>query len=77
MTGNVLSQVWLVQNKSIMTTFNSIDIIYRIALEIQHIHIEMAKDSLYDLIKQQVQQLLSHVNNYNITIIIMFPNMPK
>ena len=31
MAYNILSQGWLAQNKSIMTTFNSIDNIYQIA----------------------------------------------
>ena len=35
-TDNVLSQGWLAKNKSIMTTFNSIDNIYHIAFGIQH-----------------------------------------
>ena len=63
MNDNVLSQEWLAQNKSIMTTFNSIDNIYRIAFGNTTFHISMAKDSLYYLSKEQVQQILTHVNN--------------
>ena len=62
MTDNVLSQGWPAQNKSIMTTFNSIDNIYRIAFGNTTFHISMAKDSLY-LRKEKVQQILKHVNN--------------
>ena len=53
MINNVLSQEWLAKNKSIMTIFNSIDNIYRIAFENTIFHIEMAKDSLHYLNKQQ------------------------
>ena len=49
MTDNVLSQGWLAQNKSIMTTFNSIDNIYRISFGSTAFHISMAKDFLYYL----------------------------
>jgi len=37
MTDNVLSQGWLAKNKSIMTTFNSINNIHRIVFEIQYL----------------------------------------
>ena len=63
MTDNVLSQGWLAKNKSIMTTFNSIDNIYRIAFGNTIFNIEMSKDSLYYLSKEQVQQILTHVNH--------------
>ena len=46
MTDNALSQEWLAQNKAIMTTFDGIDNIYRIAFGNTTFHIEMAKDSL-------------------------------
>ena len=62
MNDNVLSQGWLAQNKSIMTTFNSIDNNYRIAFGNTTFLISMAKDSLYNLRKEQVQQILTHVN---------------
>ena len=62
MTDNVLSQ-GLAQNKSIMTTFNSIDNINRITFGNTTFYIEMAKDSLYDFSKEQVQHILTHVNN--------------
>ena len=63
MTDNVLSQGWLAQNNSIMTTFNSIDNIYRITFGNTTFHILMAKDSLYYLSKEQVQQILTHLND--------------
>jgi len=46
-----------------MTTFNSIDNIYRIAFGNTIFNIEMAKDSLHYLSKEQVQQILTHVNH--------------
>ena len=49
MTDNVLSQGRLAQIKSIMTTFNSIDNIYRIAFGNTTFRISMARDSLYYL----------------------------
>jgi hypothetical protein len=63
MTDNVLSQGWLAKHKSIMTTFNSIDNTYRIAFGNTIFNVEMAKDSLYYLSKEQVQQILTHVNH--------------
>ena len=54
MTDNVLSQRWLAQNKSMMTSFNSIDYVYRIAFGNTAFHISMAKDSLHYLSKEQV-----------------------
>ena len=63
MTDNVLSQGWLAQNNFIMTTFNSIDNnIYRIAFGNTIFHNSMTKDSLYYLSKEQVEQILTHVN---------------
>ena len=62
MTDNVLSQGWLAKNKSIMTTFNSIDNIYCIAFGNTIFNIEMAKDFLYYLSKEQEKQILAHVN---------------
>ena len=46
-----------------MTTFNSIDNIYHIAFGNTIFNIEMAKDSLYDFSKEQVQHILTHVNH--------------
>jgi len=46
MRDNILSQGQLEKNKSIMTRFNSIENIYRIAFGNTIFHIEMAKDSL-------------------------------
>jgi len=63
MTDNVLSQGWLAKNKSIMTTYNSIDNVYCIAFGHTTFRIEMANDSLYYLSKDQVRQILAHVNN--------------
>jgi len=60
---NVLSQGLLAQNKSIMTTFNSTDNIYRISFGNKTFHISMAKHSFHYLRKEQVQQILTHVNN--------------
>ena len=44
-----------------MTTFNSIDNIYRIDFGNTIMLIEMAKESLYYLSDEQVQQILTHV----------------
>ena len=63
MTNNVLSQGWLAQNESTMTTFNSIDNIYRINFVNTTFHISMENDSLYYLSKEPIQQILIHVNN--------------
>ena len=63
MTDNVLSQGWLAKYKSIMTTYNSIDNVYCIAFGHTTFRIEMANDSLYYLSKDQVRQILAHVNN--------------
>ena len=46
-----------------MTTSNSIDNIYRMVFGNTTFHISMAKDSLYYLSKEQVQQILLPVNN--------------
>ena len=65
MTDDVLSQGWLAKNKSIMTTFNNIDNIYHIASGNTIFHVETAKDSLCYLSKEQVQQILTYVNNFS------------
>ena len=45
-----------------MTTLNSIDDIYRIVYGNTTFHIEVAKNSFDNLSKEQVQQILTHIN---------------
>ena len=56
MTDNVLSQGWLEKNKSVMTTYNSIDNVYCTAFG----HTTFRIDSLYYL---RIVEFISHVNN--------------
>jgi hypothetical protein len=60
---NIISQGWLAENKSIITTFNSVDNSYTIAFGATKFRINMANDRLYYLSKDQIKQILTHVNN--------------
>ena len=73
MTDNILSQGWLAQTKSIMTKFNCINNMYRIDFGNTTSHISMEKETLYYLSKEQVQQILTHLNNIsqNVKVDIM------
>jgi hypothetical protein len=60
---NIMSVGWLSQFPSIATTYSSVDNSFRISFGNTTFTIGMTSDQLYFLTKDQVKQLLTHVNN--------------
>ena len=60
---NIMSIGWLSQFPSIATTYSSVDNSFRISFGNTTFTIGMTSDQLYFLTKDQVKQLLTHVNN--------------
>jgi len=59
---NVLALGWMTQFPTIVTTFSSLDNTFRISFGATTFSVPMASDSLYYITKDQVKQLLTHVN---------------
>ena len=59
---NVLALGWMTQFPTIVTTFSSLDNTFRISFGATTFSVPMASDSLYYITKDQVKQLLPHVN---------------
>jgi len=59
---NILALGWMTQFPTVVTTFSSLDYTFRISFGATTVSVPMASDSLYYITKDQVKQLLTHVN---------------